>query len=110
LSYLVFVRSHWKLDDDEPPITVSSIVSAWIDIILSKPHLGACPTLCFDSYYADNTSVLLCQEKGISMVCSVQVNRFTRLLERLEGGLQKRGDRVTLWNEETKTVLPLLIV
>ena len=44
------------------------------------------------------------------MVCSVQVNRFTRLLERLEGGLQKRGDRVTLWNEETKTVLPLLIV
>lgn len=40
----------------------------------------------------------MCLEKEISFVCSCQSNRFSNLIDRFESGVEKRGDRVLLWD------------
>ncbi len=80
-------------------------VGWWIRSIKSVPHLGQSPVLCFDRYYADNTAIVLCEDEGVSVVCSCMKNRFSDIIDRFESGVQKRGDRVTLWNSEKQMVL-----
>lgn len=109
LVFIIHHRVHRKLTEDEPSTPVATVVGWWIKAIKSCAHLGASPILCFDRYYADNAAIVLCEEEKVSVVCSCMSNRFSDVIERLESGVQKRGDRVTLWDPSKQRVpLPFL--
>ena len=101
-SYLIYVHCQNANSNVGESIPPHYIIKDWGQIVKKKGQEKT--MLVADSYYLDASGKALLEEMNVKYVCSVQKQRFHKLVQVVQPSVTQPGQWDAMWNDTDKTL------